>query len=115
MRRKSTKLERNGTIMKIFTKKVKQEKPELTEEQKAELEAKKAKRKEIGEKVLVTIGGVVFFIIGGLLVLAAIGTDPDALKNAKAEADAYDPEDATEAAYIDGGEPSAEEPTEQAE
>lgn len=99
-------------MKKIFTKK---EKPELTEEQLAEREAKKQKRKEIIEKVTVTIGGVVFFVIGGLLVLAAIGNDPDALKNMQAEADAYDPEDATEAAYIDSGEPSAEEPTERAE
>ena len=97
-------------MKKIFTKK---EKPELTEEQLAEREAKKQKRKEIIEKVTITIGGVVFFVIGGLLVLAAIGNDPDALKNMQKEADAYDPEDATEAAYIDGGEPSAEEPTEQ--
>lgn len=99
-------------MKKIFTKK---EKPELTEEQLAEREAKKQKRKEIIEKVTITIGGVVFFVIGGLLVLAAIGNDPDALKNMQKEADAYDPEDEVEATYIDGGEPSAEEPTEQAE
>lgn len=96
--------------MKIFTKK---EKPELTEEQLAECEAKKQKRKEIWEKVAITVGGVAFFFIGGVLVLAALGQDPDALKNMQKEADAYDPEDATEAAYIDGGESSAEEPTEQ--
>lgn len=99
-------------MKKIFTKK---EKPELTEEQLAEREAKKQKRKEIIEKVSITIGGVVFFVIGGLLVLAAIGNDSENLANIQKEADAYDLEDAAEAAYIDGGEPSAEEPTEQAE
>ena len=99
-------------MKKIFTKK---EKPELTEEQLAEREAKKQKRKEIIEKVTITIGGVVFFVIGGLLVLAAIGNDSENLANIQKEADAYDPEDAAEAAYIDGGEPSVEEPTEQAE
>lgn len=112
MRRKSTKLKGMGKLMKqIFTKK---EKPELSEEEKAIRDAKKAKRREIVEKVAVTVGGVVCFIGGVLLVLAAIGTDPNALANAQAEADNYDPEDATEAAYLDGG--SAEsEPTEQAE
>ena len=98
-------------MKKIFTKK---EKPELTEEQKAEREAKKAKRREIIEKVTITIGGVAFFIIGGLLVLAAIGNDPNALADIQKNADAYDPEDEVEAQYIDGESPN-EETTEQAE
>ena len=98
-------------MKKIFTKK---EKPELTEEQKAEREAKKAKRWEIVEKFVITVGGVAFFIVGGLLVLAAIGNDPNALADIQKNADAYDPEDEVEAQYIDGESPN-EETTEQAE
>lgn len=56
--------------MKLFKS---NEKPELTEEQKKELEEKKAKRKTIlvnGVKVVV---GIVAFCVGGLLVAAAMG------------------------------------------
>lgn len=60
--------------MKLFEKK---EKPELTEEQKKELEEKKAKRKQYlinGAKVVV---GVVAFCVGGLLVAAALGVETE--------------------------------------
>ena len=60
--------------MKLFEKK---EKPELTEEQKKELEEKKAKRKQYlinGVKIVV---GVAAFCVGGLLVAAALGVETE--------------------------------------
>ena len=60
--------------MKLFNRK---EETELTEEQKKELEAKKAKRKEViwnGVKIVV---GVVAFGVGMLLVAAAMNVETD--------------------------------------
>ena len=60
--------------MKLFKSK---EKPELTEEQKKELEEKKAKRKTIlvnGVKVVV---GIAAFCVGGLLVAAAMSVSTE--------------------------------------
>ena len=87
----------------------KTKKTELTEEELAEREAKKAKRKEVVEKVVITIGGVVFFVIGGLLVIAAIGSDPDSVQKAidSSSADVVDLGEVS-----DETESSDEEPTE---
>lgn len=60
--------------MKLFNRK---EETELTEEQKKELEEKKAKRKEViwnGVKIVV---GVVAFGVGMLLVAAAMNVETD--------------------------------------
>ncbi len=60
--------------MKLFNRK---EETELTEEQKQELEEKKAKRKEViwnGVKIVV---GVVAFGVGMLLVAAAMNVETD--------------------------------------
>lgn len=60
--------------MKLFEKK---EKPELTEEQKKELEEKKAKRKQIIINVGKVVVGVTAFCVGGLLVAAALGVETE--------------------------------------
>ena len=60
--------------MKLFEKK---EKPELTEEQKKELEEKKAKRKQFIINVGKVVVGVTAFCVGGLLVAAAFGVETE--------------------------------------
>lgn len=60
--------------MKLFEKK---EKPELTEEQKKELEEKKAKRKQFIINVGKVVVGVTAFCVGGLLVAAALGVETE--------------------------------------
>ena len=60
--------------MKLFEKK---EKPELTEEQKKELEKKKAKRKQFFINVGKVAVGVTAFCVGGLLVAAALGVETE--------------------------------------
>ena len=83
--------------MKVFKK----EKVELTEEQKEELEAAKAEKKQKILEKLKTAGkvvvGVVAFGVGVILVAAALGTDPEDLKQIMQEGDGpfEDPEDLT--------------------
>ncbi len=83
--------------MKLFNKPVK----EMTEEEKKELnEAKAEKKQKILEK-LKTAGkimiGVVAFGFGVILVAAALGTDPEDMKQILEEGDEpfSDPEDMT--------------------
>ena len=84
--------------MKLFSKK---EKVELTEEQEKELEAAKAEKKQKVLEKLKTAGkimvGVVAFIGGVILVAAALGEDPENLKQVLEEGDEpfSDPEDMT--------------------
>lgn len=56
-------------MIKLFKKE--DTKVELTEEQKKALEEKKAKRKKVAVNGIKIVGGIMFFIIGGALVLAA--------------------------------------------
>ena len=85
--------------MKLFNKPVK----EMTEEEKKELEAKKAEKKQKVLEKLKTVGkvmvGVVAFGVGVILVAAALGEDPENLKQIIEEGDEpfSDPEDMTSA------------------
>lgn len=86
--------------MKLFNKKPVKE---MTEEEKKELEAKKAEKKQKVLEKLKTVGkvmvGVVAFGVGVILVAAALGEDPENLKQIIEEGDEpfSDPEDMTSA------------------
>lgn len=98
--------------MKLFSKK---EKVELTDEQKKELEAAKAEKKQKILEKLKTAGkvvvGVVAFGVGVILVAAALGTDPSDMKQILEEGDEpfSDPEDLTETAESESSDSGTEE------